>query len=54
MLDKMVKLCVDMIMVLEKNVELVIENEYLCEYMVEIENELLKKVVSMIMFLKLW
>jgi len=43
MLDKMAKLRADMTTVLEKNAELVIENEHLREHMVEIENELPKK-----------
>ncbi|GIP67970.1 DNA replication initiation control protein YabA [Lactiplantibacillus pentosus] len=46
MLDKMAKLRADMTTVLEKNSELVIENEHLREHMVEIENELPKKTTS--------
>lgn len=46
MLDKMAKLRADMTTVLEKNAELVIENEHLREHMVEIENELPKKAAS--------
>jgi regulator of replication initiation timing len=43
MLDKMAQLRADMTTVLEKNAELVIENERLREHMVEIENETPKK-----------
>jgi len=46
MLDNMAKLRADMTTVLEKNAELVIENEHLREHMVEIENELPKKATS--------
>ena len=43
---EMDKLRADMTTVLEKNAELVIENEHLREHMVEIENELPKKAAS--------